>query len=88
METIDLKKRQKLNIYRNKYAHTSKRFRGFLSLMCQWKGAVLKLIWHDLLLFLFVFFGFDFFYIFVLTEYSAWQEIRQVYELICIYCSR
>ena len=81
-------KHQKKNIYRNRYADTSLRFRGFFRLMFQWKGAVFKLIWHDLLLFLVLFFLLDFLYIFWLKKDPSAVKIKELYELACIYCSR
>lgn len=91
-EVIDLKSRQKKNIYSNKYAHTTHPFRGIFNLMFKWKGAVLKLIWHDLIVFLGLFFIFDILYIFILQRYAEdfpeVKEAKEIYELFCIYCSR
>ena len=56
--------------------------------MFQWKGAVFKLIWHDLLLFLFVFFFLDFLYIFWLKRDPHVVHLKELFELACIYCSR
>ena len=91
-KVMDLKRRQKKNIYHNKYAHTSKPFRGIFTLMFKWKGAVLKLIWHDLIVFLGLYFIFEIIYIFLLQEYSTEfpevKKAKEYYELFCIYCSR
>ncbi len=40
------------NIYANRYNDTSKRFGGFFKLIMVWKGSVMKLIWHDLVMFI------------------------------------
>ena len=85
---IDLKKKQKKNIYSNRYADTSKRFRGFGNLMLQWQGAVLKLIWHDLLLFLLAFFSLEIIYTQWLKKDPNAAKIKEYFELMCIYCGR
>ena len=40
------------NVYKNQYHDTAMRFNGFFKLMCVWKGSVIKLIYHDLAMFL------------------------------------
>jgi len=73
------------NIYANQYKDTSKRFRGFWHLMRLWKGSVMKLVWHDLLVFLIAYFALSVLYREVLYRDPVAKE---VFELICIYCSR
>lgn len=85
-ENIDLKKKQ--NIYSNRYADTSKRFRGFGNLMLQWKGSVMKLIWHDLLLFLAAYFILELIYENWLTKDPNAVWMKEVYEICCIYSGR
>ena len=68
------------NIYRNRYNDTSKRFRGFWHLMGQWKGSVIKLIYHSLLLYITLFMTINLLYRFVLYEMFArwcdWKELQ------------
>ena len=68
------------NIYRNRYNDTSKRFRGFWHLMGQWKGSVIKLIYHSLLLYITLFMTINLFYRFILYEMLArkcdWNELQ------------
>ena len=83
------------NIYRNRYSDTSRRFRGFWQLMSQWKGSVLKLIWHDLMVFLFLYIVMNLVYRWILfenakqcTDVCGYEIARQWFELICVYCGR
>ena len=85
---FNMKSKQKNNIYRNRYAHTSSRYRSFLKMMFKWNGAVFKLIWHDLLLFLVVFFAIDFIYIYWLKRDPEAVKYKELFELACIYCGR
>lgn len=64
------------------------RYRSFMKMMLKWNGAVFKLIWHDLLLFLIIYFCLDFIYIFWLKEDPAAVEYKELFEMICIYCGR
>ena len=73
------------NIYANQYNDTSKRFRGFWNLMLLWKGSVLKLIWHDLLVFLVCFSLLSLLYRYVLYHDPVHRE---AFELLCVFCSR
>ena len=85
------------NIYANRYNDTSKRFRGFWHLMFQWKGSVLKLIFHDLLAYIFLWMSINYIYRFHI--YTKAQEcddketchaeiVRQWFEMLCVYCGR
>lgn len=73
------------NIYANAYKDTSKRFRGFWHLIRIWKGSVIKLIWHDLLLFVVAYALLSLLYREVFCGNPYWKE---TFELICIYASR
>ena len=68
------------NIYRNRYNDTSKRFRGFWHLMGQWKGSVIKLIYHSLLLYITLFMTINLFYRFILygmfARWCDWKELQ------------
>ena len=87
--------RKDKNIYANRYADTSKRFRGFWHLMFQWKGSVLKLIYHDLLMYITLFMSINLFYRFCVYEWAkecefqcSWEIHRQWFEMFCVYCGR
>ena len=73
------------NIYANRYHDTAMRFHGFFKLMCVWKGSVIKLIWHDLLMFLILYGSLSVIYrnVFIYHE-----PCGQYFELLCIYSSR
>ena len=58
------------NIYANRYNDTSKRFCGFWHLMRSWKGSVIKLIYHDFLLYITIFMAINLVYRYVLYKYS------------------
>eukprot|EP00095_Tigriopus_kingsejongensis_P001212 maker-scaffold1592_size34625-snap-gene-0.5 protein:Tk01212 transcript:maker-scaffold1592_size34625-snap-gene-0.5-mRNA-1 annotation:"PREDICTED: bestrophin-1-like" len=75
----------KTNIYANRYKDTNKRFRGFWHLMAMWKGSVLKLIWHDMLVFLVLYSALSLTYRFWLFDNP---KHRQAFELVCVYASR
>ena len=53
--------------------------------MVVWKGSVAKLIWHDLIMFLFLYYVLSFLYRFWLIQNEVYREY---FEIICIYCSR
>ena len=53
--------------------------------MLVWKGSVAKLIWHDLLMFLFLYYGMSSLYRTCLINDEVYREW---FEIICIYCSR
>lgn len=85
------------NIYANRYRDTSKRFRGFWHLMFQWRGNVLKLIFHDYLAFIIVYMTINSVYRFYLYERAkecgkredCYAELgRQWFELFCVHCGR
>lgn len=73
------------NIYANRYQDTNKRFRGFWHLMAMWKGSVLKLIWHDLLVFMVMYSILSAIYRFLLFGNP---KHREAFEMVCVYASR
>ena len=72
-------------VYRNRYQDTAMRFNGFCHLFGVWKGSVIKLIWHDLLIFLIIYAGINLTYRNVFLYYEPYG---QYFELICIYASK
>ena len=94
--------RKDRNIYANRYNDTSKRFRGFWHLMGQWRGSVIKLIYHELLMFIFLYMTLNMFYRYFLFEnaklcdldldpdswYCSISVTRQWFEYFCVYCGR
>ncbi|XP_023337476.1 bestrophin-2 [Eurytemora carolleeae] len=73
------------NIYQNDYSETSKRMTGFFQLMGIWRGSVVKLIYHNVLIFLVFYFMLSFLYRVVLFEDDFH---RQMFEIICVYSQR
>ena len=73
------------NIYTNRYHDTTKRFQGFVKLFMVWKGSVIKLIWHDLLVFILFYFTLSLLYRHVFIYH---EPVAQYFEMICIYCER
>ena len=73
------------NIYTNRYHDTTKRFQGFVKLFMVWKGSVIKLIWHDLLVFIVGYFTVSLLYQHVFLYHEA---VAQYFEMICIYCEK
>ena len=73
------------SIYSNRYHDTSKRFQGFFKLVMVWKGSVLKLIWHDLAIFIFLHTFLRILYTQVLIHHDV---AAQYFEMICIYAGR
>ena len=87
--------RKDKNIYANRYNDTSKRFRGFWHLMFQWKGSVLKLIYHDLLMYIFLYVSINLTYRYYIYEGAkacdhkcSFEITRQWFEMFCVYCGR
>ena len=70
------------NIYRNVYDGTTHRFSILKLLFSQWKGSCLKLIWHDLVIFLTIYFLLSLLYRYILFPYPS---AKQFFELLCIY---
>ena len=73
------------NIYYNMYAATNRRWTGMISLLFRWKRSVFKLVWHDILIFLVIYFLLSMLYRYVLFDYPS---CKQTFEMICIYADR
>ena len=73
------------NIYYNNYRETIRAFSGSWNVLIRWKGSVYKLIWHDLLMFIVMYFIFAILYRTVLVHYP---EHKQYFDLMCIYAER
>ena len=73
------------NIYDNMYAATNRGCYGFMSLLFRWKQSVFSLIWHDILIFLVLYFLLSILYRNVLFDYPSY---KQTFEMICIYADR
>ena len=73
------------NIYSNTYRDTSKNFLGIYKIFLRWKGSVYRLVWHDLLIFMAVFFVLLVIYRVILVHYPVH---KQHFELMCIYAYR
>ena len=69
------------NIYRNIYSGTTQRFETY-HILAKWKGSCFKLIWHELAIFLAMYFALTILYRHVIFDYPT---SRQTFELICIY---
>ena len=77
--------KERSNIFTNRYEDTEKPGQGFWKMMLVWHGSVFKLIWIHTLVFITVFAALSVLYrhVFINNE-----EQREIFELICIYCSR
>ena len=53
--------------------------------MLKWKGSVFRLLWHNLLIFLVIYFTLAVIYRFWIFDNEA---LRESFELLCIYSSR
>ena len=73
------------NIYYNMYAATNRGCYGLMSLLFRWKQSVYSLIWHDVLIFLVLYFLLSILYRYVLFDYPSY---KQTFEMICIYANR
>ena len=73
------------NIYYNMYAATNRRWTGMISLLFRWKRSVFKLVWHDIIIFLVIYFLLSILYRYVLFDYPSY---KQTFEMICIYADR
>ena len=73
------------NIYEHKYEDTSRRMTGFFKLFSRWRGSVIKLIYHNLLIFILAYYTLQFLYRFVFMYNPAQKEY---FELLCIYAGR
>ena len=59
------------NVYKNRYQSTAKEFNAFCKLFGVWKGSVIKLLWHDLLIFLIIYAGLSVIYRNVFLHHTA-----------------
>ena len=73
------------NIYEHKYEDTTSRMTGFFKLMIRWKASFIKLMYHDLLVFLLLYYFMSFLYRYVLMDHP---HHREWFELICVYAGR
>jgi hypothetical protein len=73
------------NIYYNMYAATNHRWFGMVGLLCRWKQSVFSLIWHDVVVFLVLYFVLSILYRYVLFDIPMY---KQTFEMICIYSDR
>ena len=73
------------NVYKNQYHDTAMRFNGFFKLMCVWKGSVIKLIYHDLAMFLILYGSLSLMYRNVFIHH---EPAGEYFELLCIYSSK
>ena len=73
------------NIYFNNYRGTIRKFKGTWHLLARWKGSVYKLIWHDVLMFVVLYFTIALIYRAALIHYPLH---KQHFELMCIYANR
>ena len=73
------------NIYQHKYEDTSRRLTGFFKLFSVWKGSVIKLIFHDIFIFLLIYYILQLLYRHVFCE-DPYQ--KEVFEVLCVYAGR
>ena len=74
------------NVYKNRYHDTTgKHIIGFFKLMCLWKGSVIKLLYHDLAMFLILYGCLSVMYRNVLIRH---EPAGEYFELLCIYSSK
>lgn len=73
------------NIYQHKYEDTSRRMTGFFKLFSVWKGSVIRLIYHNLLIFILIYYTLQLLYRYVFLQ-NPYQ--RELFELICVYFGR
>ena len=74
------------DVYKNIYPSTTERaltFR-FKYLLFRWKGSVFKLIWHEVLIYMAMYYALSIMYRYIL--YDNYPTARQNFELFCVYC--
>ena len=76
-----------VNIYRNMYEDTSKRFTTTIRLLSKWKGSVFKLMGHTFVTWLFFYSVLSCTYRNVLIPHED-KRHRQMFELLCVYANR
>lgn len=74
------------SVYRNIYPSTTKQAltKRFDYLFFRWKGSVFKLIWHEVVIYMALYFGLSLLYRFVLVQYFPTGQ--QNFERFCEYC--
>ena len=75
------------NIYHNRYKDTTRKFYGIWNLLLVWRGSIFKLLWHDMVVFFFVYFLLTVFYRAVLVPMDdpSW---KQLFDLVCVYAGK
>ena len=76
-----------VNIYRNMYEDTSKRFTTTIRLLSKWKGSVFKLMGHTFVTWLFFYSVLSCIYRNILIPHED-KRHRQMFELLCVYANR
>ncbi|XP_061395812.1 bestrophin-4-like [Musca vetustissima] len=61
---------------------TCKKFGCFIKLLARWRGSIYKLVWMDLLLFLFLYYAINLIYIYVLD-----RDSQKTFESVVYYCA-
>ena len=77
--------KDRAKMFTNRYEDTERPGQGFFKMMLVWHGSVIKLIWLHLLVFIVAYSVLNLLYRHVFIHN---QEQRELFELICIYCSR
>ena len=73
------------NIYQHKYEDTSRRMIGLFTLFSKWKGSVMKLLYHNLMIFLLLYYTLHFIYKYIFLFNPVQKES---FELVCVYVGR
>ena len=76
------------NIYRNQYKESSKQFNFGHHLLFIWGGSCIKLIRHDILIWIVSYTLLSLIYRCVLCSYEDHPRHREMFELLCIYAER
>jgi len=72
-------------VFSNRYDATERMGFGFFKTFLVWHGSIFRLIWLHIILYVCTFASLSMLYRFVLIKDA---QLRQGFELICIYCSR
>ena len=75
----------KNNIYSNIYPSTAERALAWRIkyILFRWRGSVIKLIWHEVLMYMLAYYLIFFIYRVILIKYPT---AKQNFELICVHC--
>ena len=77
------------SIYTNVYKDTTNRLYGIWNLLLRWKCSVFKLIWHDLVVFLVLYFALSILYRYTnkvsegLARHTLWHHLLQSWHACC-----